>query len=200
MKIIVILFGVLTSYVFAGLVAFNSIAVTLNSDGLKVGDTAPQFTAVTIDFEEVIVGGAQDKIQVIAFLPSIDTSTCELETTKFNTLAGKMEDVLVNVVSKDLPFAQKRFCSAKGINNVRTVSDYKDANNALRYGATISAPVFLEGLFGRVIYIVDTQGKIAYVQVVDEISMEPDYKKAMDALDTIRRDLRQKKIVDKLKK
>ena len=200
MKKIIVLLIALTSYVFATLVAFNSIPVTLNSNGLKVGDAAPEFTTVTIEFKEVTIGGAQDKIQVIAFLPSVDTGTCELETTTFNKLVGDMDDVIMNVVSKDLPFAQKRFCAAKGINGIRTVSDYKNANNALRYGATISAPVFLEGLFGRVIYIVDTEGKIAYVEIVNEISMEPDYKKAMNALDKIRRDLRQKKIVDKLKK
>ncbi|VAY87040.1 Thiol peroxidase, Tpx-type [hydrothermal vent metagenome] len=174
------------SVVFATTVAFDGKKVILNSNGYKVGDTASMFNAVKTDLSEMTIGGKKDKVQVIAFVPSLDTGVCKLETIAFNHKIGKMKNVILTVVSKDLPFAQARFCKDNKITNIYTVSDYKDANNALRYGATISAPSFLEGFFGRVVYIVDTKGKIAYVQVVKEITKEPNYKEIINALKKIK--------------
>lgn len=187
MKKILTILTLLVSVTFGTTVAFNGMKVTLNSDGLKVGDLAPAFTATTINFEETIVGGKKDKIQVLAFLPSLDTNTCELETIAFNKKIENMDNLHFTIISKDLPFAQKNFCGNHDIKNVQTVSDYKNANNAKRYGTTISAPVFLEGFFGRVVYIVDTEGKIAYVQVVQEIADEPDYAAVMRVIKRIDR-------------
>lgn len=187
MKKILTILTLLVSVTFGTTVAFNGMKVTLNSDGLKVGDLAPAFTATTINFEETIVGGKKDKIQVLAFLPSLDTNTCELETIAFNKKIENMDNLHFTIISKDLPFAQKNFCGNNDIKNVQTVSDYKNANNAKRYGTTISAPVFLEGFFGRVVYIVDTEGKIAYVQVVQEIADEPDYAAVMRVIKRIDR-------------
>ena len=177
----------LVSASFATTVAFNGLAVTLNSDGLKVGDNAPAFTATNIEFQDTVVGGQKDKLQVLAFIPSLDTNTCELETIAFNKKVQEMDNVQVTIISKDLPFAQKNFCGNHNIKNVQTVSDYKDANNAKRYGTTISAPAFLEGFFGRVVYVIDTKGKVAYVQVVKEIADEPDYEEVMQVLKKIDR-------------
>jgi len=175
MKKILLTLLVSVSLTFATTVAFNSLEVTLNSNGLKVGDDAPAFVATTIEFKDYIVGGTKNKIQIIAFVPSLDTGTCKLETIAFNDKVARMGNVELTVVSKDLPFAQQKFCRNNKITNIKTVSDYKHANNAKRYGTTISAPAFLEGFFARVIYVVDTKGKIAYVQVVEEIADEPDY-------------------------
>ena len=158
-------------------VTFKGEEVILNSNGLKVGAMAPAFIAVNKDFMEVTVGGAKDKVQVIAFVPSFDTGTCKLETIAFNEKISKMKNVEVIVVSKDLPFAISRFCHDNKMKNVNTVSDYKDAIHALRYGTTISSPAFLEGFFGRVVYVVNTDGKITYREVVREISDEPNYDK-----------------------
>ncbi|WP_455757222.1 thiol peroxidase [Sulfurimonas sp.] len=171
---------------FATMVSFNGAPVTLNSNGLKVGDSAPAFNATTIEFTDTVVGGKKNKVQVIAFVPSLDTRTCRIETIEFNKKIANMSNVLLTIVSKDLPFTQQRFCRDNSITNIETVSDYKDANNALRYGTTISAPAFLEGFFGRVIYIVDTKGKIAYVQVVKEIADQPNYDQVVRALKNIR--------------
>ena len=187
MKKIILGLTFLVSASFATTVAFNGLAVTLNSDGLKVGDNAPAFTATNIEFQDTVVGGQQDKLQVLAFVPSLDTNTCELETIAFNKKVQKMDHVQVTIISKDLPFAQKNFCGDHNIKNVQTVSDYKDANNAKRYGTTISAPAFLEGFFGRVVYIIDTKGKVAYVQVVKEIADEPNYDEVMQVLKKIDR-------------
>ncbi len=175
----------LTSVVWATSVTFKNEEVNLNSKGLKIGDIAPTFMAVNKDFMEVSVGGAKDKVQVIAFVPSFDTGVCKLETITFNEKISQMKNVEVILVSKDLPFAIGRFCSDNKIKNVNTVSDYKDANNALRYGSTISAPVFLEGFFGRVVYVVNTDGKITYKEVVSEITDEPNYEKVIKAVNSL---------------
>ena len=177
----------LVTAAFGTMVSFNGMDVTLNSNGLKVGDDAPVFVATTINFQDTVVGGKKDKIQVLAFVPSLDTNTCELETIAFNKKVAKMDNISVTILSKDLPFAQKNFCGDHKIKNVQTVSDYKHANNAKRYGTTITAPVFLEGFFARVVYIIDREGKIAYVQVVNEIADEPNYDEVMRVLKKIDR-------------
>ena len=183
MKKIVLFLIALTSYAFA--ITFNNLPVTLNSNGLKIGDDAPKFYAVDIEFQEVEVGGKKEKVQVIAFIPSLDTGTCRLEAIAFNNKIARLKNVELTIVSKDLPFSQAKFCRDHSITNIQTVSDYKDDNHVLRYGATISAPQFLEGLFGRIVYIVDTNGKIAYVQKVQEISDEPNYDEVLKALQKI---------------
>jgi len=180
-----ILFVLLAYTTYLSAITFNNLPVTLNSNGLKVGDDAPRFYAVDIEFQEVEIGGKKDKVQIIAFIPSLDTGTCRLEAVAFNNKIATMKNVNLTIVSKDLPFSQAKFCRDNSITNIQTVSDYKDDNHVLRYGVTISAPQFLEGLFGRVIYIVDTKGKIAYVQKVEEISLEPNYDEVLKALKTI---------------
>lgn len=166
-------------------VTFKGEEVILNSNGLKVGAMAPAFIAINKDFMEVTVGGAKDKVQVIAFIPSFDTGVCKLETIAFNEKISKMKNVEVILVSKDLPFAIGRFCHDNKIKNVSTVSDYKNENYALRYGTTISSPPFLEGFFARVVYIVDTDGKIVYKEVVSEISEEPNYDKVIEVVNSL---------------
>lgn len=185
MKKIALGLFLLTTLTFATTVTFHGVKATLNSDGLKVGAKAPVFYTTTIDLEEMAIGGKKNRVQVIAFIPSLDSGTCRLETMEFNKRISFMNNVLLTIVSKDLPYTQKRFCKENSIKNIITVSDYKDVNNALRYGATISSPVFLEGLFARVIYIINTEGKIAYVQVVKEITKQPDYDSIIRALKKI---------------
>ena len=180
-----LVFSLFTSFLLATTVSFKGDKVTLNSDGLKVGQQAPVFTVVNKDFMEETVGGPSDKVQVIAFIPSFDTGVCKLETIAFNEKISKMKNVVVKIVSKDLPFAIGRFCNSNKITNVNTVSDYKDANHALRYGTTISAPAFLEGFFGRVVYVVNTDGVITYKEVVPEITNEPNYDKIIKAVNSL---------------
>ena len=174
-----------SSVVWANTVTFKGEEVTLNSKGLKVGQDAPEFFAVSKNFNEVTVGGKKDKVQVIAFIPSFDTDTCKLETIAFNKKISEMKNVIVTIISKDLPFSIEKFCHDNNIKNVVTLSDYKDANHALRYGATISAPAFLEGFFSRVVYVVDTNGKVAYKEVVKEITDEPNYNEVIRAVNRL---------------
>ncbi len=181
----ILLLVLVSSTLWATTVTFKGEEVTLNSNGLKVGQNAPVFLAVNKDFVEETIGGASDKVQVIAFIPSFDTRVCKLETIAFNEKISKMKNVVVKIVSKDLPFAIGRFCHDNKITNVNIVSDYKDANHALRYGTTISAPAFLEGFFGRVVYVVNTDGKITYKEVVQEITDEPNYDKVISAVNAL---------------
>ena len=176
-----------TSLLWSSTVTFKGEEVTLNSNGLKVGTDAPVFTAVNKDFMEVTVGGKKDHTQVIAFVPSFDSDTCKLETMAFNRKVSEMKNVDVMVISKDLPFSLGRFYHANKIKNITTLSDYKDANNVLRYGTTISAPVFLEGFFARVVYVVDTNGKIVYREIVKEITDEPDYDKIISVVNSLKK-------------
>jgi thiol peroxidase len=181
----ILLLIVSTIFAYSTSVTFKGEEVTLNSNGLKVGMDAPTFAAVTKEFTEVIVGGKKNKVQVIAFVPSFDTKVCKLETVAFNQKISEMKNVEVTIVSKDLPFSIGKFCTENQIDNIMTVSDYKDANNALRYGATISAPVFLEGFFARVVYVVDRDGRVAYKEVVREITEEPDYHKIIQVVNRL---------------
>ena len=181
----VLAFVLLTASLWATTVTFKGEEVTLNSKGLKLGMQAPVFTAVDKDFMEVTVGGKSDKVQVIAFIPSFDSDVCKRETIVFNQKVSKMKNVNLMVISKDLPFALGRFFHDNKIKNIMTLSDYKDANNVLRYGATISSPIFLEGFFGRVVYVVDTNGKVTYKEVVPELSDEPNYENIINAVNSL---------------
>ena len=181
----ILAFVLLTSSLSATTVTFKGEEVSLNSNGLKIGMEAPVFTAVNKDFAEVTVGGKKDKVQVIAFIPSFDSDVCKRETIVFNQKVSKMKNVNLMVISKDLPFALGRFFHDNKIKNIITLSDYKDANNVLRYGATISSPIFLEGFFGRVVYVVDTNGKVTYKEVVPELSDEPNYENIINAVNSL---------------
>jgi len=181
----ILAFVLLTSSLWATTVTFKGEEVSLNSNGLKIGMEAPVFTAVNKDFAEVTVGGKKDKVQVIAFIPSFDSDVCKRETIVFNQKVSKMKNVNLMVISKDLPFALGRFFHDNKIKNIITLSDYKDANNVLRYGATISSPIFLEGFFGRVVYVVDTNGKVTYKEVVPELSNEPNYENIINAVNSL---------------
>lgn len=174
-----------TSLLWSTTVTFKGEEVTLNSNGLKLGMQAPVFTAVDKDFREITVGGKSDKVQVIAFIPSFDSDVCKRETIVFNQKVSKMKNVNLMVISKDLPFALGRFFHDNKIKNIITLSDYKDANNVLRYGATISSPIFLEGFFGRVVYVVDTNGEVTYKEVVQELSDEPNYENIINAVNRL---------------
>ena len=181
----ILAFVLLTSSLWATTVTFKGEEVSLNSNGLKIGMEAPVFTAVNKDFAEVTVGGKKDKVQVIAFIPSFDSDVCKRETIVFNQKVSKMKNVNLMVISKDLPFALGRFFHDNKIKNIITLSDYKDANNVFRYGATISSPIFLEGFFGRVVYVVDTNGKVIYKEVVPELSNEPNYENIINAVNSL---------------
>jgi thiol peroxidase len=165
-----------------GLITVNGGPLTLLGNELKVGDRAPNAILASNDLKPVELNSYRGKVVVISAVPSLDTPTCDIETRTFNKKATSLgKDVVILTISMDLPFAQKRWCGASGVNNVVTLSDYKDASFGSAYGVLIKELHLLT----RSIFVLDREGTIRYTQLVKEISKEPDYDavyKAVEAL------------------
>lgn len=144
-----------------------------------VGTPAPAFTLTGTDLAPVGSDQFQGKPLLLNIFPSIDTPVCAMSVRTFNERAAAGGATVVNV-SNDLPFAQKRFCGAEGIDNVTTASAFRDSFGA-DYGITI-ADGPMAGLLGRAVVVVGADGKVAYTELVPEIAQEPDYEKALAAL------------------
>lgn len=163
----------------AGLVTSKGNPLTLLGTEVKVGDKAPDFVALDTGLSPVRLSSFHGKVCILTSVPSLDTSVCDLETRRFNEEAGKLgEDVVVLTVSMDLPFAQKRWCGAAGVTHVKTVSDHRDASFGMAYGVLIKEL----RLLARAVFVVDREGIIRYVQLVKEISNEPDYDSVLKAV------------------
>lgn len=156
-------------------VTFKGNPVTLLGKAPKVGDAAPDFTAISASLEPVKLSDYDGKVKVIAVYPSIDTGICAAQNRRFNKEADQLKDVVVLSVSVDLPFAQGRFCAAEGLNNIVTLSDHKDLDFGSKYGYLIEEL----RLLARGTVIIGKDNKIAYVEYVPEIAQEPDYDKAL---------------------
>jgi len=155
--------------------------VALYGNQINVGDKAPVVTLPNSGLEEVSIGGTCDKAQLIVAVPSLDTPVCAMETTKFNNEAASVDGATVFVVSMDLPFAAKRFCSTEGIENLQVLSDYREKSFSTTYG-TLIAEGPLRGLSARVIFVIDKDGVVTYKEIVPEITEEPNYENALEAL------------------
>lgn len=160
---------------------FKGTKVTLIGDAIGVGDAAPVVTAVGTDLEDVEIGGAKDKIQLIVTVPSLDTDTCAAETRRFNEDVNNLDICETTVVSMDLPFASERFCTTSGIENLTVVSDYIDKSVSLAYGVLMDDNK-LKGLSARAVFVVDRSGTIVYKEIVPEVTAEPNYEAALEAI------------------
>lgn len=152
--------------------------ITLLGPELTVGDAAPGFTVVDTDLNEVSLCDYADKVVVIAAVPSVDTGVCATETRKFNERATALDDgIVILTVSMDLPFALGRFCAAEGIEQVVPLSDHRDADMGTSYG------VLIKGLrlLARSVFVVGRDGKLKHIQIVPEVTDEPDYDAALQA-------------------
>jgi thiol peroxidase len=155
--------------------------VKLSGNEKNVGDKAPEVKVVkSDDLSDITVGGAKEKAQLIIAVPSLDTPVCAMETSKFNQEAAGIEGLEVTVVSMDLPFAAKRFCSTEGIENLTVASDYRNKDFANEYGVLIAEGP-LAGVTARAIFVIDRDGNIVYKQLVPEITEEPNYEEALEA-------------------
>jgi thiol peroxidase len=153
--------------------------VTLLGTEPTVGEAAPDFTAVGNDMQPVRLSQFRGKVVVVSAVPSLDTPVCDMETRRFNTeAAGLGPDVVILTVSMDLPFAQKRWCGAAGVDRVTTVSDHRDAGFGLAYGVLIKDL----RLLARAVFVIDRQGIIRYIQLVKEVGTEPEYGPVLDAV------------------
>ena len=147
----------------------------------KVGENAPDFSVTGPDLSETTLKDYKGKKLVLNIFPSIDTPVCAASVRKFNEEASKMKNTAVLCVSKDLPFAHKRFCAAEGLQNVTSASEYKNTSFSDAYHVKIvDGP--LAGLLSRAVVVIDGAGKVIYTEQVPEITQEPDYGKALAAL------------------
>jgi thiol peroxidase len=145
-----------------------------------VGTQAPDFKVTKDDLSDVSLKDFAGKNIVLNIFPSIDTATCAASVRKFNVEAAKLPNTVVLGVSKDLPFALKRFCGAEGIENVVTTSALRDDSFAKGYGVTfVDGP--LAGLFSRSVVVIGADGKVKYTEQVDETVNEPNYEAALAA-------------------
>mgnify|MGYP001103817668 CR=1 FL=1 len=163
----------------AGAVLFKGNPATLLGPELKVGDAAPDFRVVDNALQPVTLATAAGKIRLIAVVPSLDTPVCDTMTRQFNQQAAALPDnVVVYTISVDLPFAQKRWCGNAGIDKVQTLSDYQDRSFGLNYGVLLKELKLL----ARAVFVIDAEDKVAYVELVSEVTAEPDYTAALEAV------------------
>ncbi|WP_432823448.1 thiol peroxidase [Trichloromonas sp.] len=161
-----------------GVITFKGNPATLLGPELKVGMAAPDFKVVNNGLQPVSLADSKGKIRLITVVPSLDTPVCDAMTRKFNVEAAKLPDsVLVYTVSLDLPFAQKRWCGNAGIEKVQTLSDYQERSFGLNYGLLIDELKLL----ARAVLVIDQGDKIAYQEIVKEVTAEPDYAAALAA-------------------
>ena len=152
-----------------------------NGDLPAVGARAPDFRLTGGDLKDVTLADYRGKKKVLNIVPSLDTSVCATSTRKFNERAGKLADTVVLVVSADLPFASKRFCTTEGLQNVVPLSLMRDKSFATDYGILLQDGP-LQGICGRAVVVLDANDKVVYRQLVPEIGQEPDYEAALKAI------------------
>jgi thiol peroxidase len=147
----------------------------------KVGSKAPDFRLTASDLSDQSLASWAGKRKILNIVPSLDTGVCAASARRFNELAGNMENTVVLTVSRDLPFAQERFCNAEGIKNVVTLSSLRDMNFGKDYGVEITDGP-LAGILARAIVVLNEQDEVIYTELVPEIAQEPDYDRALEAL------------------
>lgn len=156
-------------------VLFGGKPVGLSGKEIRTGVMAPDFTVVNGALKNVKLSDYDGKIRVIAVYPSIDTGVCQAQNRRFNAEASGLTNTVILSVSCDLPFAQKRFCAAEGLDNVITLSDHRNVEFGTRYGFLIEEL----RLLARGTVVIDAKGVVQYVEYVPDVSMEPDYEAAL---------------------
>jgi thiol peroxidase len=164
-----------------GVQTFKGNAMTLLGPALELGTAAPDFSLTRKDLSTATLQTFAGKVQVLNVVPSIETPVCDAQTRRFNEEAAGLGDgVVVLGISRDLPFAQKRWCGAAGIEQVEMLSDFR-SNFGVTYGVEIhDGP--LAGLLARSVFVVDGGGKLVYQQISAELAEEPDYAAVLDAV------------------
>lgn len=147
----------------------------------KVGSKAPDFKLIKTDLSTATLSDYQGKRVVLNIFPSVDTGTCAASVRAFNAKASELQNTTVLCISRDLPFAQKRFCGAEGLENVENLSDFNTGSFGKDYGLELSESV-LSGLHSRVVLVLDENGMVKYAEQVPEIADEPNYDAALASL------------------
>jgi len=160
-------------------VLFKGNPATLLGPEIKAGDAAPDFQVVDNGLQPVTLATDAGKVRLITVVPSLDTPVCDTMTRQFNQQAAELPDsVAVYTISVDLPFAQKRWCGNAGIDKVQTLSDYQERSFGLNYGLVLKNLKLL----ARAVYVIDQNDKVAYCELVQEVTDEPNYAAALDAV------------------
>ncbi|MFA4842951.1 MAG: thiol peroxidase [Candidatus Omnitrophota bacterium] len=163
-------------------IKFRGAPLTLVGRNLKIGSPAPDFRVIATDLKDIWLGGFKSKIKVITFFPSLDTPVCDGQVKEFNIrAAGLSSDVTVLGISKDLPFAQKRFCSTFDINTITLFSDYRYSSFGINYGVLIKEL----NLLARGVFILDKNDILRHVQITEELTSPLDYGAAITALEEL---------------
>ena len=161
----------------AGATTLRGNPLTLIGPELKAGDDAPDFALVDNGLKPVSLKDTGSQVRIISVVPSLDTPVCDAQTKKFNEEAANLPGVAILTVSMDLPFAQKRWCGAFGVDNVKMLSDHKDGSFGSSYG-TLIKELRIES---RAIFVVDQTNKIRHVEYVKEVADFPNYETALSA-------------------
>lgn len=159
----------------------RGIQVLTNGNMPETGSIAPDFTGTAKDMNDISLSSFKGRYVVLNIFPSLDTPTCAASVRNFNKVVASMDNTVVLCISKDLPFAQSRFCSAEGIENVLPLSLFRSPYFDRNYGLIIEEGP-MKGLTARAVFVIDPDGKIIYRQLVSDISEEPDYDKAIGSI------------------
>lgn len=151
--------------------------MTLVGIEIGVGDRAPDAELVDNDMNPARLSEYGGRVRIVSSVPSLDTPVCDMEVRRFNKEAADLGDVAILTVSMDLPFAQKRWCGAAGVELVRTLSDHRKADFGEKYGVLIKEL----RLLARAVFVIDRDGVVRYVEIVDDLTHEPDYDAALEA-------------------
>jgi thiol peroxidase len=151
--------------------------MTLLGPELKAGDKAPSFSAVDSALKPIDLAGTGNSVRIFSVVPSLDTPVCDIQTKRFNDESGKLTGIEIYSISMDLPFAQKRWCGAFGVDHVKMISDHRDGSFGLAYGTLIKEL----RIMGRAIFVIGADNVIRYAEYVKEVSEHPNYDAALAA-------------------
>lgn len=162
-------------------ITFKGNPVNTGGNLPNVGSLAPDFSLVKTDLSELKLSDLKGKNVVLNIFPSLDTGVCATSVRRFNKEASSLNNTTVLCISADLPFAAGRFCGAEGLENVVTLSTFRDSSFADKYGVLMTDGP-LHGLLARAVVVVNPEGKVVYTELVPEIAQEPDYESAINSI------------------
>lgn len=162
-----------------GMMKIGGADVTIVGDDIKIGDKAPDFVVQANDWSLVHgLGDTAGKVRILAAVPSLETSVCDRETRRFNEEASSLgQDIVIEVISTDLPYTQKRWCGAAGVDRVMTLSDHLAAEFGQKYAVLVKE----RRTFRRAVFVVGKDDRLAYVAYMPELGMEPDFDAVLNA-------------------
>src|SRR5690625_2179743 len=164
-----------------GVITFQGNPMTLLGPEIEVGQQAADFTVLANDLSPVTLSDSKGRTRLISVVPSLDTGVCDMQTRRFNEEATRFPQVDVLTVSMDLPFAQARWCGQAGVERVQTLSDHRDVSFGLSYGLLIKEL----SLLTRAVLVVDADNVIRYIEIVPEVTDEPNFDVALEALSSL---------------